>query len=50
LQNVGPVTFYAAGNQANADFDSSGDDILTATAISQPPSNPIDNVTFFVTQ
>lgn len=48
--NVGPVTFYAAGNQANGDFDPTGDQILTATAVSQPPSNPIDDVTFFVTQ
>jgi hypothetical protein len=48
--NIGPVTFYAAGNQANGDLDNTGDEILTTTAISQPPSNPIDDVTFFVTQ
>lgn len=34
--DVGPVTFYAAGNQANNDGTSSGDRILTATAASQP--------------
>lgn len=35
--NVGPVTFYAAGNQANNDGTSGGDEIYTAFAISQPP-------------
>jgi hypothetical protein len=50
LQNVGPVTFYAAGNQANGDFDSTGDDILTTSVVSQPPSNPVDDASFFVTQ
>ena len=34
--NVGPVTFYAAGNQANGDGTSTGDRIVTATAMSQP--------------
>jgi len=34
--NVGNVTFYAAGNQANNDGTSSGDRIITATASSQP--------------
>lgn len=36
----GPVTFYAAGNQANNDGTSDGDRILTATATSQPSSPP----------
>ncbi|PYS98429.1 MAG: hypothetical protein DMF63_16230 [Acidobacteria bacterium] len=36
--NVGPVTFYAAGNQANGDGMAGGDRIITATAASQPPS------------
>lgn len=49
-QNIGPITFYATGNQANGDFDNTGDDILTTAAISQPPGNPLDDVTFFVTQ
>lgn len=48
--NVGPVTFYAAGNQANGDSENTGDDIFTARAVSQPPANPIDDATFFVTQ
>lgn len=34
--NVGPVTFYAAGNQANFDGTASGDRILSTTATSQP--------------
>jgi hypothetical protein len=34
--NVGPITFYAAGNQANGDGTSGGDRILTATATTQP--------------
>jgi hypothetical protein len=34
--NVGPVTFYAAGNQADGDFTSAGDRIIATTAISQP--------------
>ena len=43
--NVGPVTFYAAGNQANSDGGSGGDRILTATATSQaqaPVKAPFD--------
>jgi len=35
--NLGPVTFYAAGNQANGDGTSTGDRIITATATSDPP-------------
>jgi hypothetical protein len=34
--NVGPVTFYAAGNQANNNGNSDGDRIFTTTAVSQP--------------
>jgi len=34
--DVGTVTFYAAGNQANGDGTSGGDRIITATATSQP--------------
>ena len=34
--DVGQVTFYAAGNQANGDGTPSGDRILTTTATSQP--------------
>ncbi|MFN0108264.1 MAG: choice-of-anchor V domain-containing protein [Blastocatellia bacterium] len=41
--NVGRVTFYAAGNQADDNNNSSGDQILTAQAVSNPgqPSLPI---------
>ena len=38
--NVGQITFYAAGNQANGDGTSSGDRIITATATSDPPATP----------
>lgn len=34
--NVGPVNFYAAGNQANNDGQTGGDRIITTTAVSQP--------------
>ena len=41
--NVGQVTFYTAGNQANGDGTPSGDRIIVSTAASQPttpaPSN-----------
>ena len=43
--NVGPVTFYAAGNQANFDNGPAGDRILTATATAQvqtPIKSPFD--------
>jgi glucose/arabinose dehydrogenase len=38
--DVGPVTFYVAGNQANGDGNSSGDNIYFtfSTAIFQPPA------------
>jgi hypothetical protein len=36
--NVGAVTFYAAGNQANNDGTSDGDQIYTTSATSQPPT------------
>src|SRR5256714_6842631 len=38
--DVGPVTFYVAGNQANGDGNSSGDNIYFtfSSATSQPPS------------
>jgi hypothetical protein len=35
--NVGAVTFYSAGNQANNDGTSEGDQIYTASATVQPP-------------
>ena len=35
-QNLGPVTFYAAGDQADNDGTEQGDQIYTATAVSQP--------------
>jgi len=38
--NVGPVTFYAAGNQANNDGTSGGDRILVTSAASQPAVTP----------
>jgi FG-GAP-like repeat len=34
--NVGPIRFYAAGNQANNDGTTEGDQIYTATALSNP--------------
>ena len=34
--NVGPVTLYAAGNQANGDFDLTGDQIYVAQATINP--------------
>ena len=41
--DVGPVTFYAAGNQANNDGSSGGDRILTTTSTSQPAGDaPFD--------
>ncbi len=52
-QDVGFVTFYVAGNQANGDHSSGGDNIYFtfASAAYQPPApNPIDDTTFFVTQ
>ncbi|MGB7200679.1 MAG: FG-GAP-like repeat-containing protein [Pyrinomonadaceae bacterium] len=39
--NVGPVTFYSAGNQANNDGTSNDDFILTATATVQPSAPPV---------
>ena len=47
--NVGPITFYAAGNQANGDLTSSGDQIYTATATSQPAQAPTPTPTPNVT-
>ena len=38
--DIGPVTFYAAGNQADNNSSTSGDWILTATAVSQPAASP----------
>lgn len=41
--NVGPVTFYAAGNQANGDGTASGDRIIATNAVSQPTiADPVD--------
>ncbi|CAN5246930.1 hypothetical protein BH10ACI1_BH10ACI1_35880 [soil metagenome] len=34
--NVGAITFYAAGNQANNDGSTDGDNILTTSAVTQP--------------
>ncbi len=34
--DVGPITFYAAGNEANNDGTNTGDQIYTATAVSNP--------------
>ena len=45
LTDVGPVTFYAAGNQADGDGTAGGDRILTTTSVSQPsipPDGPFD--------
>lgn len=39
--DVGVVTFYAAGNQANGDGTSNGDRIFLATAVSQPPARNV---------
>ena len=42
--NVGTVSFYAAGNQANNDGTSSGDRIITTTAMSEPSvSDPVNS-------
>ena len=35
--DVGPITFYAAGNAANGDFSTSGDYIYTQKATSEVP-------------
>ncbi|HEV7891097.1 MAG TPA: PQQ-dependent sugar dehydrogenase, partial [Pyrinomonadaceae bacterium] len=44
-QDVGPVTFFVAGNQANGDGNSSGDNIFfTFTAITSQPPSPDFNV------
>jgi len=43
--NVGPVTLYAAGNQANNDGTNSGDQIYTATATINPPSAGTPEIT-----
>jgi hypothetical protein len=43
--NVGRVTFYAAGNQANNDGTNSGDQIYTATANVNPPSAGTPEIT-----
>ncbi|GAC1446434.1 MAG: hypothetical protein NVSMB56_05080 [Pyrinomonadaceae bacterium] len=48
--NVGPITFYACGNQANNDGGDTGDQIYTTRATVNPNSNPIDGSQFFVTQ
>lgn len=38
--DVGPVTFYAAGNQANNNGNRQGDQIYTATAVTQVAGTP----------
>jgi hypothetical protein len=47
-EDIGPVTFYAAGNEANGDGTSGGDQIYTATALSQPAGSatPTNTPTF----
>ena len=42
--NIGAVTFYAAGNQANNDGTSDGDQIYMANAVIQPPAAVINRV------
>jgi hypothetical protein len=44
--NVGAVTFYAAGNQANGDGTAGGDRIVVTSANSQPPVTPPANAPF----
>ena len=45
--NIGAVTLYAAGNEANNDGTPDGDQIYTATATIQPPAQaPPDPVAF----
>ncbi|MFN0277176.1 MAG: choice-of-anchor V domain-containing protein [Pyrinomonadaceae bacterium] len=41
--NVGPVTFYAAGNQANNNGSSSGDQIYTTNTVSLAPTPTATN-------
>ena len=51
--NVGVVSFYAAGNHANGDQNTSGDYIyftFASTAFQPPSPNPIDETAFFVRQ
>ncbi len=44
--NVGPVTFYAAGNQANNNSNPSGDQTYLTTTVSQPAGpTPTDTAT-----
>ncbi|MBK7709492.1 MAG: VCBS repeat-containing protein [Acidobacteria bacterium] len=42
LTNVGPIGFYAAGNQANNDHNPDGDQILFANALSRPQARFVD--------
>ena len=44
--NVGAVTFYAAGNQANSDGDTSGDQIYTTQATVTPSTSSATSVQF----
>src|SRR5882672_10485933 len=44
--NVGPVTFYAAGNQANGDGSPSGDQIYTTQATVAPSTPGASSVQF----
>ncbi len=50
--DAGPITFYVAGNEANGDGNSSGDNIYStfATVIPATTPNQIDDSTFFVRQ
>ena len=43
--DIGPVTFYAAGNAANGDFTPAGDYIYTTQAESTPPVPVVAGVT-----
>lgn len=43
---AGPVTFYAAGNQANGNNNASGDRIVLTTAASQPAAPAVNEAPF----
>lgn len=45
--NVGAVTFYASGNQANNNSNTDGDQIFTATATTQPPPPVVSRAPVF---
>ena len=43
--SAGRVTFYAAGNAANGNFNLDGDFIYTTTAVTQPAAQPAPTIT-----